>query len=122
MSCNLRRLLTTGPLFNRLSLNTAILLSEIGGNPLIGRKILKIILFLIKYSTVSIKNPVNKTLNQVYFKTHHCGNDNDTGGELFNKLVATCHECGKMIIFKGIVNPRENFLFGIYLILQQESF
>ena len=46
MSWNLRSSLTMGPLFKRLWVNTVTLLPQSGGNPLISKKSLKIILFL----------------------------------------------------------------------------
>ena len=44
MPCNLRISLPIGPLFKRLYMNTAALLTQSGGNPMIKRKSLKRIL------------------------------------------------------------------------------
>ena len=51
--------------------------------------------FLLKASTVEIEDPVNKTLEKVYFKIHHNGKDHNYVVGSYKKSVATFHKCVK---------------------------
>ena len=56
------------PLFNKLCVNTATLLTQSGRNLLMVRKFLKVSLFILMDSTVAIEAPANKIAEKVYLQ------------------------------------------------------
>ena len=52
---------------------------------------------LPKEYNVAIKQPINKALKQVDFKSRHSGNVSGSGIGSFARSYMTCHKCGKKV-------------------------
>ena len=52
---------------------------------------------LMMDSNVAIGYPVNKTVENLYFKNLHKGKDNKSVIDSSTKSVVTCHKCGKKV-------------------------
>ena len=61
---------------------------------------------------MAIEDPVNKTVDKVYCKRSHSGNDNKSGVGSYTKSVATCHKCVKKSHTKRNCTPNRNGSYG----------
>ena len=77
---------------------------------------------LLMYSTVEIEFPVNKTVEKVYCKIRHKGENNKYGVGSSTKSVVTCHRCGKKSHLKRNCKSNRNVSNGGFTRHQQESF